>query len=159
MDRTLKCDVFIYLMASVVSYARLSVVLLASHRVLLYCLDFRKLSLVHYKAFHSVPLGLSTACFVQSGLAMGNLLSPFLANIIIIFLEKQVIKAFFYMFKTWHRSIFAVIPNRRIQDALTLLKNIQDNSIRFTLETEIDVQLPFMDLRIISKSNKVTFGI
>jgi hypothetical protein len=34
-------------------------------------------------------------------------------------------------------AFFAVIPNRHIQDALKLL-NIQDNSLRFTLETEID---------------------
>ena len=40
---------------------------------------------------------------------------------------------------------FAVIPNRQIQDALIML-NIQDNSIRFTMETEIDVQLPFFGL-------------
>ena len=56
------------------------------------------------------------------------------------FIETQLIKAFPYMFKTWHRyvdNIFAVIPNRHVQDALKLL-NIQDNSLRFTLETEID---------------------
>ena len=54
------------------------------------------------------------------------------------------------MFKTWHRyvdDIFAIITNRLIQDALKLL-NIQDNSLKFTLETEIDGQLPFLDLKI-----------
>ena len=52
------------------------------------------------------------------------------------------------MFKTWQRyadDIFAVIPNRHIQDALHLL-NIQDNFLKFTLETEIDGQLPFSGL-------------
>jgi hypothetical protein len=42
---------------------------------------------------------------------------------------------------------FAVIPNRHTQDALKLL-NIQDNPLKFTLETEIDGQLPFLDLKI-----------
>ena len=75
---------------------------------------------------------------------MGNSLSPFLANLLMSFLETQLMKAFPYMFKTWHRyvdDIFAVIPNRHIQDALKLL-----NILKFTLETEIDGQLPFLIL-------------
>ena len=62
------------------------------------------------------------------------------------------------MFKSWHMyvdDIFAVIPNRHIQDALKLL-NIQDNSLKFTLETEIDGQLPFLDLKITRNSNRLT---
>ena len=65
-------------------------------------------------------------------------------------------KAFPYMFKTWQRyvdGIFAVIPYRHIQEALKLL-NIQDNSLKFTLETEIDGQLPFLDLKITRNSNR-----
>jgi hypothetical protein len=73
------------------------------------------------------------------------------------FLETQIIKAFPYMFKTWHRyvdNIFAVIPNRHIQYALKLL-NIQNNSLRFTLETEVDGQLPFLDLKITRNSSRL----
>ena len=65
------------------------------------------------------------------------------------------------MFKTWHRyvdNIFAVIPNTHIQDAIKLLY-IQDNSLKFTLETEIDGQLPILDLKITRKCNRITFGI
>ena len=93
----------------------------------------------------------------ESRLSMGNPLFPFLANLFMSFLKTQIIKAFFYIFKTWHRYVdsFVVIPNRHIQDALTLL-NIQDNSIRFILETDIDGQLPFFGLE---NYNKLTFGI
>ena len=73
------------------------------------------------------------------------------------FLETQLIKAFPYMFKTWHRYVdnnFTVIPNRHIQDALKM-----QNSLKFTLETEIDGQLPFLDLKITRNSNRLTFGI
>ena len=65
------------------------------------------------------------------------------------------------MFKTWHRyvdNIFAVIPNRHIQYALKLL-NIQENSLQSTLETEIDGQLPFLELKITRNSKRLTFGI
>ena len=61
------------------------------------------------------------------------------------------------MFKTWHRyvdNIFAVVPNRHIQDALKLL-NIQDNSLKIALETEING----LDLKIIRNSNQLIFGI
>ena len=97
----------------------------------------------------------------DSGLSMGNPLSPFLANLFMSFLETHLIKAFPYMFKTWHRyvdDIVAIIPNKLIQDALKLL-NIQDNSLKFTLETEIDGQLPFLDLKIKRNSDRPTFGI
>ena len=62
------------------------------------------------------------------------------------FFWKHVIKAIPYMFNTWHRyvyvDIFASIPVWHIQNALTLL-NIQENSIRITLKTETNGQLPF----------------
>ena len=37
--------------------------------------------------------------------------------------------------------------------------NIQDNFLKFTLETEIDGQLHFLDLKIKRNSNRLTFGI
>ena len=55
-------------------------------------------------------------------------------------------------------DIFAVIPNRQIQDALKLL-NIQDNCLKFTLETDIDDQLRFLNLKITRNSNRLIFGI
>ena len=51
-----------------------------------------------------------------------------------------------------------ILKSIDIQDALKLL-NIQDNSLKFTLETEIDGELPFLDLKITRKSNKLIFGI
>jgi hypothetical protein len=39
------------------------------------------------------------------------------------------------------------------------LLKIQDNSLKFTLETEIDGQLPFLDLKIKRNSDRLTFGI
>ena len=75
----------------------------------------------------------------ESGLPMGNPISSSLANLFICFFGTKIIKDFHYMYKTWYLyvdEILAVIPNRHIKDALTFL-NI-DNSIRLTLETEID---------------------
>ena len=59
---------------------------------------------------------------------------------------------------TYVDDIFAVIPNRHIQGAFKLL-NIQDNSLKFILETEIDGQLSFLDLKLTRNSNRLTFGI
>ena len=72
----------------------------------------------------------------DSGLSMGNPLSPFLANLFMSFLEIQLIKVFPYMFKTTHRyvdNIFALIPNRHIPEELKLL-NIQLVNYVFGLE-------------------------
>ena len=57
---------------------------------------------------------------------------------------------------TYVDDIFAVIPNRHIQGAFKLL-NIQDNSLKFILETEIDGQLSFLDLKILRNSNRLIF--
>ena len=50
--------------------------------------------------------------------------------------------------------------NTPIQASISLkLLNIQNNSLKFTLETEIDGQLPFLDLKITRNSNRLTFGM
>ena len=97
----------------------------------------------------------------ERGLAMGNPLSPFLADLFMSNLEIQVTKAFPQMFKIWYRyvdDIFAIVNKKRGEDAEKLL-NLQDRSIKFTTEWEKDGILPFLDLKVIRNIDKLEFGI
>ena len=98
---------------------------------------------------------------MEDGLAMGNPLSPFLANLYMGQFEMHITKSFPHMFKSWFRfvdDIFAIVDKNLIDDSLKLL-NLQDKSIKFTLETENSGSIPFLDLRIMRKDNKLEFGI
>ena len=97
----------------------------------------------------------------KQGLAMGNPLSPFLANLYMSSIESHITKSFPHIFKTWYRyvdDIFAVVNDKWSEDAEKLL-NLQDSSIKFTSEWEINGVLPFLDLKIIRNKEKLEFGI
>ena len=97
----------------------------------------------------------------KSGLSMGNPLSPFLANLFMSAFETHMKMAFPWIFKVWHRyvdDIFAIVPNRHLDDALKLL-NLQEKTIKFTIEKEDNGQLSFLDLNIIRNGTKLKFGI
>ena len=91
---------------------------------------------------------------------MGSPLSPFLADLYMTSIEIKITEAFPLMFKTWHRyvDIMAIVPKKLLEDSLTLL-NLQETFLNFTMETENEKQLPFLDLKLMRKENKISFGI
>ena len=97
----------------------------------------------------------------KCGLAMGSPLSPFLVNLYMSSIEIKITEAFPLMFKTWHRyvdDIMAIVPKKLLEDSLTLL-NLQETSLKFTMEKENEKQLPFLHLKLMRKENKISFGI
>ena len=96
------------------------------------------------------------------GTAMGNSLSPFLANLFMSKLETTLKNELKYFSKIWLRyldDIFAVFDNNNnINDLLTQI-NSKFNTIKFTCEIEKDGTLPFLDTLIIRNNNKLEFDI
>ena len=82
----------------------------------------------------------------DSGLSMGNPVSIF-SKIIHEFSRNSFNKSLSLYVQNLAQVCRWHFCNNTQQDALKLL-NIQDNSLKFTLETEIDGQLPFLDLKI-----------
>jgi hypothetical protein len=85
----------------------------------------------------------------NSGLAMGNPLSSFLANIYMIYFENEVSKEKWFP-RIWIRyvdDIFAIVHHRNINKILNKLNSIE-NSIKFTSETETDNKIYFLEVTL-----------
>ena len=97
----------------------------------------------------------------KEGLSMGNPLSPFLANLYMSFFETHITETFPWLFKFWVRyvdDILAIVNEKHVEDALKLL-NLQEKSIKFTMDMEKDNMLPYLDLKLIRNNNSISFGI
>ena len=97
----------------------------------------------------------------KSGLAMGNPLSPFLADLFMSSFENLIIEGHPLIFKMWLRyvdDILAIVPKKLVDDSVKLL-NLHEKSIKFTVEIETNGYLPFLDLKIIRNNDKIEFGI
>ena len=97
----------------------------------------------------------------NNGLAMGNPLSPFLANLFMREFETHITSSFSWMYKSWNRYVdvfFCIVKEKHLDYSLNLL-NIQDKNIHFTVEIEKSDYQPFLDLRIIKNNKKLKFGI
>ncbi|XP_044738897.1 uncharacterized protein LOC123300392 [Chrysoperla carnea] len=97
------------------------------------------------------------------GTSMGNPLSPFLANIFMSRLERNLKQAAEYFPQHWYRyvdDIFTIIDTKKtsVHDFLEFL-NKAEPSIKFTVEEEQDEKLPFLDLEISRDSDKLAFNI
>jgi hypothetical protein len=94
------------------------------------------------------------------GTAIGNALSPFLANLYMVNFE-MVLKRRNLLPKVSVRyldDIFCVINRRKDSTLLSLLKS-QDPSIKFTCEEEVDGSLPFLDVRVTRKDSRLEFDV
>jgi PHD/YefM family antitoxin component YafN of YafNO toxin-antitoxin module len=83
------------------------------------------------------------------GTAMGNALSPFIANLFMGHMENKLKRRKLFP-RVWVRyvdDIFAVVHKDRVLDLLDLL-NSQHDSINFTYEVEKDGKLPFLDVEV-----------
>ncbi|KAJ8953018.1 hypothetical protein NQ318_015380, partial [Aromia moschata] len=98
----------------------------------------------------------------HEGTAMGNSLSPFIANLFKSKFETEVKDKFEYFPRVWFRyvdDIFAVFDTKAISlDNFVAKLNNRFPTIKFTYEVEHNEQLPFLDVLVIRNSeNKLEF--
>ncbi|KAJ8951717.1 hypothetical protein NQ318_012567 [Aromia moschata] len=100
--------------------------------------------------------------FQHEGTAMGNSLSPFIANLFMSKFETEVKDKFEYFPRVWFRyvdDIFAVFDTKAISlDNFVAKLNNRFPTIKFTYDVEHNEQLPFLDVLVIKNSeNKLEF--
>ncbi|KAJ8932560.1 hypothetical protein NQ318_011202 [Aromia moschata] len=100
----------------------------------------------------------------HEGTAMGNSLSPFIANPFMSKFETEVKDKFEYFPRVWFRyvdDIFAVLNTKAISlDNFVAKLNNRFPTIKFTYEVEHNEQLPFLDVLVIRNSeNKLDFDV
>lgn len=95
------------------------------------------------------------------GLAMGSPISPFLAEIFMSRLEKDLSKSELFP-RRWFRyvdDIFAVIKKTQLRRFLKKLNEYHPN-IKFTIEEEQNGKLPFLDVLVLrNEDNVVEFDV
>lgn len=97
---------------------------------------------------------------VEFGTSMGNPLSPLIAEIFMAHFEISL-KSENLLPRVWLRyvdDVFAVIQKDDIQKTLDVLNNRFD-SIKFTCESEINGELPFLDLKLQRIYNKINASV
>lgn len=95
------------------------------------------------------------------GLAMGNPISPFLAEIFMSFFECSLLKEHAHVFKVCFRyvdDVFCILKKSDVTKALTI-SDSRGDSIKFTIEQEKDGKLPFLDLLIQRAGETLEFDI
>ncbi|KAJ8955988.1 hypothetical protein NQ318_006259 [Aromia moschata] len=113
----------------------------------------------------SVPISNYNGEYFQQheGTAMGNSLSPFIANLFMSKFETEAKDKFEYFPRVWFRyvdDIFAVFDTKAISlDNFVAKLNNRFPTIKFTYEVEYNEQLPFLDVLVIrnSENNKERF--
>lgn len=96
------------------------------------------------------------------GLAMGSPLSPVIACLYMEHLEKEKILPSLPEETVWVRYVDDVLVfTDSVQAAETILQGINniENSIKFSMELEKNGQLPFLDVNIIKKHNRISFDV
>ncbi|KAJ4441105.1 hypothetical protein ANN_10955 [Periplaneta americana] len=86
------------------------------------------------------------------GVAMGSLLSPMIANFYMEFLEESILEAATLKPSCWFRYVddtFVIWPHgeRSLMDFLSQLNSFH-TQVQFTMETEKDGRLPFLDVMV-----------
>ena len=96
------------------------------------------------------------------GLAMGNPLSAFAANCFMAEFETKAKENYPDFPLLWVRYVddtYIIIHKDKLANFLDFLNNVMQGIIRFTFETEIDFQLPFLDVMVKRVDNKIEFDI
>ena len=96
----------------------------------------------------------------KKGAAMGSPLSPVIANIIMEHFEEEVIRTAAVKPDTWLRYVdyTFVVWKGRMEDLQNFLQHLNTirTSIKFTMEMEIDGQLPFLDVLVKKNGDKLS---
>ena len=93
----------------------------------------------------------------KDGAAMGSPVSAVIANVFMEDFEERVIASAIYKPKIWKRYVddtFTILDRDQVDGFLQHLNN-QQPTIRFTMETEKDNRIPFLDTPVIRDSNGV----
>lgn len=97
----------------------------------------------------------------RDGLAMGNPLSPILADIVMgdLFEQKMTClpKNPTFMFK-YVDDIILAIPEVFVEESKIIFEDYNPK-IKFTIEREINGQLPFLEMKLYRRREKITTGI
>jgi hypothetical protein len=96
----------------------------------------------------------------QFGTAMGNSLSPFVANMFMANLEHKIQNEPWFP-RIWYRyvdDIFVVVKRDEVDYVLQKINAIY-SSINFTVETEEDNSLPFLDVKLTRCEGRIKFDI
>jgi uncharacterized membrane protein len=94
------------------------------------------------------------------GTSMGNALSPFVANLFMVFEQKlKRWKLFPTLWLGYVDDVFAIVHKDKIEDLMSLL-NAQSPSIKFTCEIEKEGVLPFLDVKVRrTENNQLQFKV
>ena len=94
------------------------------------------------------------------GVAMGSSLAPILANIFMVYHEKEWIGNSdydgLYYYKRYVDDIFAVFETKDYAVSFYNYIIRQHRNIKFTMETEKNCKLPFLDVLVCNKPNLIT---
>jgi hypothetical protein len=96
----------------------------------------------------------------KDGMAMGSTLSPVVSNIFIDHFEELALKTAIHRPSLWLRYVddtFVIWPHGpdKLQEFFDHINNIRP-SIQFTMETEVDNNIPFLDVLVIRKQSAIT---
>lgn len=94
-----------------------------------------------------------------SGSAMGSPSSPIFANLVLTDIFKTFMGQLDFqvrILKLFVDDSLLCIPKNKIQTVIDLINGL-DSNIKFTYEVEVDNKLPFLDLLLIRKDNKIMF--
>lgn len=96
----------------------------------------------------------------KSGLAIGNPLSPTMASLFMMHFENKIKTRSWFprIYCRYVDDIYAIIKKKEVENVYMKL-NEQFPEIKFTVETEIDGKLPFLDLLVKNENGKVKFEI
>lgn len=97
---------------------------------------------------------------VEFGTNMGHPLSPLIAELFMAAFETDL-KSCGLLPRIWHRyvdDVFSIVHKDKVMDVLNVL-NDRYKSIIFTHETEENDKLPFFDLMLNRRENKIEVGI
>ena len=96
------------------------------------------------------------------GMAMGSPISAVLANLYLEFLERGPFDRILPNTVTWLRyvdDVLIIAPRRLDLHQLKDDLNTVEQSIQFTLEEELDDQMPFLDALLIKQDHRLQFKV
>ena len=88
-------------------------------------------------------------------------LGPVLAQIFMVELERSLVPKLSNYIKFWKRFVDGTISsaNTEVTDHILMVLNSSDPATQFTYETEENSKLPFSDVMLYRKKNKLSYSV
>ena len=96
------------------------------------------------------------------GVAMGNALSPVVANLYMEFYETKILPKVLPSHVLWFRyidDVLCLFPQDTNLDNFLMKLNTLNENIQFTVESEVGNSLPFLDLRLHRFNSDIKFSV